>query len=746
MGRAFIYLTGTAGQDAAGPGHLSAGMIGLGFSDMDEAIFASAGFDQYDAWGGQDLYAAGDGVRLMLFHDGGPAAAFPVWAQKTDAIGLQLGFDVLANFEAFQGGALDDILLLGPQDDTLDGGAGSDTLDGGAGRDRLVFWGDAPAGAVVELWRFTARDPWGFTDSLRGIEDAEGTAHGDRLAGDAGGNRLWGLGGADVLDGEAGDDTLWGGDGNDTLTGGTGDDLLEGGAGDDILADTAGADILRGGAGDDIYFLSSSRSVIEDASGRDVLFALVDGLRLPDGLEVGALAGTAATLRGHDGGALLYGQAGLASRLLGGAGDDVLVGGAAADTLEGGAGQDSLHGGGGADTFIGGAGDDTYLVADAGAVVMEDPGGGLDTVHAQADGVRIGAHVERGFLAGSATWLRGNDTGANLWAQPARASTLEGGAGHDVLIGGMAADLLRGGGGNDTFLGNGGADVMEGGAGDDFFIPADPTAVILERAGEGADIAGFLLAGEWRLGAHVEFGLLAGEATVLRGNDTGAKLVNFGGLSATLAGGAGNDVLQGGAAGGETLEGGGGDDTLTGMGGGDLLRGGAGDDAYTIADARDRVEDESGDDLAWVAVDGWQVAPGIETALLLGAARVLHGGAGRQVLGANDAQGSTLDGGAGDDVLMGGRFADLLVGGAGDDLIMAGGGADIIRPGGPGWGVDTVFGLEAGFTLDLRGTGLAGRAEVRLTQMEGVVLLESAQGTMGLFGVTAAQVEAALLF
>ncbi|MFL1462996.1 hypothetical protein ACI6QG_12380 [Roseococcus sp. DSY-14] len=746
MGRSFTYITGTPGQDAAGPGYVSAGMAGAGFSDADEAVFASVGFDQYDGWGGVDLYAAGDGVRLMLFHDGGPAAAFPVWVQKSDAIGLHMGFDVLANFEVFLGADQDDMLFLGQQDDTLGGGAGSDILDGGAGRDLLVFWGDAPAGVEVELWRFTLRDPWGFSDAVRGIEDVEGTALADRLEGDAGANRLWGLDGADVLDGREGDDTLWGGAGDDTLTGGEGDDLLEGGAGDDVLADTAGTDLLRGGLGNDIYLVSSATSVIDDAGGQDTLLALVDGLLLPVALEVGALGGAATLLRAHDGGALLYGQAALASRLLGGAGHDVLVGGAAADTLEGGAGHDVLHGGGGADTLAGGAGDDTFLVADADAAVLEEAGGGLDTVHAQVDGVRIGAHVEHGFLANAATWLRGNDTGATLWAQPALASTLDGGAGDDVLMGGTAADLLRGGGGHDTFLGNGGADVMEGGAGDDFFIPADPAALLVEQAGEGTDIAGFLLAGEWRLGAHVEFGLLAGGARVLRGNDTGATLVNFGALAATLSGGAGDDVLQGGAAGGETLDGGEGNDTLAGMGGGDLLRGGAGDDTYTIADLRDVVDDASGEDLAWVTLDGWQVAAGIETALLLGAARAVQGGAGRQVLGANEALGSTLDGGAGDDVLMGSRFADLLVGGAGDDLVMAGGGADVLRPGGPGWGVDTVFGLAAGFTLDLRGTGLAGRADLRLNPFDGGVLLESAQGTLGLFGLSLAQVEAALLF
>lgn len=750
MRRSFIYLTGTPGQDAAGPGHASAGMRGGSFSDGDEAIFASGGYDQYDGWGGTDLYAAGDGVSLILFHDGGPAAAFPVFVQKTDAGGLLAGFDVLANFEVFQGGAGSDLLFLGPQDDTVDGGAGADTLRGGAGRDTLAFLDDGPGGVRVELARFSATDQWGFADAVLEFENVSGTGWADRLTGDDGPNRLEGLGGNDILAGGAGNDLLLGDAGDDTLAGDDGDDTLEGGAGNDLLADGGGAGTLRGGEGDDVYFIASAAGRVEEApgAGRDTLFALVDGLVLPDGVETGALTGAARALRAHDAGAVLLANAALPSTLEGGAGNDLLVGGALADLLRGGDGADTLLGGGGADTLEGGRGDDIYRVRDAGALVAEAAEGGFDMVVAEAEGLQLAPGVEMGVLDGPARLLRAGAAGAVLFANAALPSTLEGGGGNDTLVGGALADTLRGGDGADTLFGSGGADWLEGGAGDDTYLPGEPAARVVEAAGGGVDVAGFSAAGDWWLGAHVEFGLLSGAARTLHGNDTGATLANFGAGPAALIGGAGDDVVYGGGAGGDWLVGGGGRDVLNGMGGGDWLLGGPGDDSFVIGDAGDAVVEAAGEgeDLAWVRVDGWTVPEGVETAVLLDGARRLLGGAGRQVLAGNALLASTLDGGAGDDLLLGTPFADRLRGGPGNDAMVGGGGADVVVLDAPGWGADSVSGLGEGFVLDLRGSGVAGRWAATLAATAGGVLLETAAGSLLVGGATPAQVEAGLLF
>ena len=66
------------------------------------------------------------------------------------------------------------------------------------------------------------------------------------------------------------------------------------------------------------------------------------------------------------------------------------------------------------------------------------------------------------------------------------ATTLDGGAGSDILAGGAGAESLIGGDGNDTIDGNGGADTGLMGAGDDTFIwdPGDGSDVV-----EGQDDA-----------------------------------------------------------------------------------------------------------------------------------------------------------------------------------------------------------------------------------------------------------------
>ena len=59
-------------------------------------------------------------------------------------------------------------------------------------------------------------------DTLSGIEDLEGSDHGDHLTGDSGRNHIIG---------RDGDDTLVGGSANDWLDGGEGCDFIDGGAG-----------------------------------------------------------------------------------------------------------------------------------------------------------------------------------------------------------------------------------------------------------------------------------------------------------------------------------------------------------------------------------------------------------------------------------------------------------------------------------------------------------------------------------
>jgi serralysin len=140
---------------------------------------------------------------------------------------------------------------------------------------------DAPAGLTVAAGTL--------------IEDATGSAGGDRVTGNAAGNMIAlgagddvarGRAGRDRIGGGAGADILSGGDGRDRLTGGTEDDRLAGGPGGDDLLGGQGDDRLKGGAGDDIF-----RFRAIDGSDRILGFAEGDLVDLaPLGLAYGDLA------------------------------------------------------------------------------------------------------------------------------------------------------------------------------------------------------------------------------------------------------------------------------------------------------------------------------------------------------------------------------------------------------------------------------------------------------------------------
>ena len=146
------------------------------------------------------------------------------------------------------GGTGDDSLDGGLGDDDLAGGAGNDNLDGGVGTDTAHF-DDSAKAVTVDL--ATGRATGDGTDTLKNIENVDGSHHGDRLKGNSGHNELHGGDGNDVETGGRGNDTLKGDSGNDMLNGDAGDDRLSGGAGADKLHGGEGKDSLKGGAGKD---------------------------------------------------------------------------------------------------------------------------------------------------------------------------------------------------------------------------------------------------------------------------------------------------------------------------------------------------------------------------------------------------------------------------------------------------------------------------------------------------------------
>ncbi|HEY8579894.1 MAG TPA: right-handed parallel beta-helix repeat-containing protein [Beijerinckiaceae bacterium] len=227
-----------------------------------------------------------------------------------------------------------------------------------------------------------------------------------------------------------------------------------------------------------------------------------------------------------------------------------LAGNAFAQTLEGNAGANRLDGGGGADILRGFGGDDVYVVDDAGDLVFELEGGGLDRVLASVS-FRLGAGqpVER-LEAASPTSAVALDLTGNE-----RAQTLVGNAGRNLLDGG------------------GGADVLQGLGGDDVYIVDDAGDRVIEAAGAGVDTVRTSVSYALGAGQHLER-----LETVAPEKTSAVKLT-------------GNEF-------GQTIVGNAGDNVIVGRGGADVLIGGAGRDAFVFdvavgAGEADRIADFS---------------------------------------------------------------------------------------------------------------------------------------------------------
>ena len=211
-------LTGTPGSDR---------IVGTSRADV---IAGGAGNDVIIGRGGDDRICGEEGSDLVI---GGPGSDVLSGDSSTrgDTVSGGAGADVLS---VTGGGRRAENYLFGGNDDddlqgsTLEGadhlfpGAGNDTIDGGDGSaDELSLW-FSPAPVTVDMSAMSATGEG--SDSLNGIEQVQGSAFDDALAGaDA----------SETLRGEEGNDVISGLDGSDVLAGGPGDDDLDGAAGVD---------------------------------------------------------------------------------------------------------------------------------------------------------------------------------------------------------------------------------------------------------------------------------------------------------------------------------------------------------------------------------------------------------------------------------------------------------------------------------------------------------------------------------
>ena len=310
-------------------------------------------------------------------------------------------------------------------------------------------------------------------------------------------------------------------------------------------------------------------------------------------------------------------------------GDDILEGGAGIDALNGGDGKDVLDGGAGGDAMTGGAGNDTYYVDNAGDVVTEFHGGGIDTVISSRTYV-LSSEVEKLTLTGT-----GNTAGTGN----ALNNTIIGNDGNNKLVGGEGNDNLGGGLGNDTLDGGKGGDTMKGGQGDDRYYVDNKLDVVTEYSNSGNDT--IAINGTYTLGANIENLILTGSGVRF---GTGNALDNH------ITGNVGNNTL-GGADGNDVIDGGKGADTM---------RGGMGDDSFYVDNIGDTVTEYSGQgtDSVFSSVS-FILGNNVENLSLTSTA-------------AMDATGNGLDnlltGNDGDNVLDGKAGADIMTGGNGNDI------------------------------------------------------------------------------
>lgn len=362
-----------------------------------------------------------------------------------------------------------DIVKAGGGDDRISAGIG-DNVDGGDGTDHLTLsLAGAAAGQTVSTANLFSNTGTFAGGTIRNVEIVDSlyvTDFADRVtvAGTAQPKLIDAGGGADLFMSDGQEVLLRGGDGNDRLVASAQGGVFDGGAGTDtasFAAATAGVHV----------------QIVETYDG-----GFIGGVTELLNVE---------TVAGSD----------FADTLSGGSQDDMLIGGGGDDILRGGAGNDTLKGGDGTDRLVGGLGNDTYIVEDSLDTIIEQAGGGIDTVRTGLT-TTLADQIENLILTGSDAINGTGNAVANLLVGNAGANQLLGLAGADTLRGGAGNDLLFGGAGNDTLTGGTGSDQFAiGGSGSPGidkitdFVSGTDTLLLINPSLSGDLLAGGLVYG-----------------------------------------------------------------------------------------------------------------------------------------------------------------------------------------------------------------------------------------------------------
>ena len=364
----------------------------------------------------------------------------------------------------------------------------------------------------------------------------------------------------------------------------------------------------------------------------------------------------------------------------GGDGNDTLVGGSRYDLLHGGAGDDLMFGKLGPDDLVGGPGNDTLRGGGSVDNLSGDSASGFDNANEAGADMLFGEDGNDKLIGGA-----GNDL-------------LNGGAGGDVCDGNAGDDLVYGGDGDDSLslvrgrfeaFGGAGHDTLDGGAGSNgLVVESTEAAVYVSFDGVAND-------GLWGQRSNVtptfdriNAGAVAGGSVINasalpHGIKLGLESLTFipeYTMPATFIGSNFADVLdsQFGFDGPLQIDGRGGDDDI--RAGGNFhasLYGGAGNDTLIAGQADDMILGEDGDDFIEAHGGKDRVSAGVGNDTVYGDSRNPLGFENPEFYGAD-----TVEGNAGNDVLVGGGNNDRIFGQGGTDTLIGGGGNDVMF-GGP---------------------------------------------------------------
>ena len=634
--------------------------------------------------------------------------------------------------DTLRGSAGPDVLNGGPADDDLDAREGDDTLDGGTGADKMVGgdgsdladYGDRTANLIVVLDDVAGDGEAGENDHAD-TENVRGGAGADKLSGGLQNNVLEGGAGDDELDGGLNKDRLIGGAGTDTASyasrnanvlidlggadvsgvAGEGDKIdadvenARGGSGGDTLNGSDGPNALYGGPGDDRLDGKGAADVFDGEAGRDTADYSARTASLNVTLDDVADDGT----WGHQMESAERDRVMPTIEIVEGSSEgDTLIGSGGNEDLRGNGGDDELEGRGGADVITGGLGIDLASYRDHAA---DEPV--KVTIDNVADDGKPGE--------GDKVWLD--------------VENLVGGHGDDELHGTTYGNVISGGpAGNDKVYGEGGDDRLDEG-----YDPADPAADSDELFGGGgndvADYSKRTASLTITQDDAANDGVRIDDVTVVENDNVHIDVEN-------VRTGSGQDIIHGNdgvnrlesGSGGDRIEARGGDDELIGGSEVDRLFGEAGKDKLTGGQGNNVLSGGDGDDrfiesTGWVGNDGYDGGAGLDTVdytARTGRVVIDNDGVagddgqdtngdgiaeekdriGTDVEGLTGGKGNdritsaraikedtcaTLNGGAGDDLLLGGPgdARDVLFGGEGHDALWGGDGTDFLI-GGPG--------------------------------------------------------------